>query len=97
MFGSRKILSEGSNLVDHFNSVLWRANDGLTLGAGLVTLNFKGIRTSIAKKPYIFVFFRGVRTPAPPPPMDPPMVLLGNAQIHQCNCTFPIREQLTSN
>ena len=31
---------------------------------------FKGIHTSIAKNPYIFVIFQGggVRTPAPPPP-----------------------------
>ena len=30
---------------------------------------FKGIRTSIAKKPYILVIFQGggVRTPCPPP------------------------------
>ena len=27
---------------------------------------FKGIQTSIAKKPYIFVIFQGVRTPCPP-------------------------------
>ena len=27
---------------------------------------FKGIQTSIAKKPYIFVILPGVRTPCPP-------------------------------
>ena len=26
---------------------------------------FQGIRTSIAKKPYIFVIFKGVQNPAP--------------------------------
>ena len=35
---------------------------------------FQGIRTSIAKKPYIFVIFqRGSGPPAPP--LDPPMLL----------------------
>ena len=29
---------------------------------------FQGIRTSIAKKTYIFVIFRGTGPPAPPPP-----------------------------
>ena len=40
-----------------------------TLNAGLVALRmFRGIRTSIAKRPYIFVIFHGgVWTPAPPP------------------------------
>ena len=33
----------------------WHGDDGLTLNAGLVAL---GIRTSIAKKPYIFVIFQ---------------------------------------
>ena len=32
---------------------------------------FQGIRTSIAKKPHIFVIFQGVRTPVPP--LDPHM------------------------
>ena len=32
----------------------WCADDGLTLNASLVALWFQGIRTCIAKKPYIF-------------------------------------------
>ena len=44
----------------------WRADDGPTLKAGLVACDFKGIQTSIAKKPYIFVIFQGgSRTPGP--------------------------------
>ena len=34
----------------------WRADVGLTSNAGLV---FQGIRSSITKKPYIFVVFQG--------------------------------------
>ena len=55
----------------------WRADNGPKLDAELVALwFFKGIRTSIAKKPYIFVIFRGggggggVRPLVPP--LDPP-------------------------
>ena len=45
----------------------WRANDGATLNAGLVALRFQGTRTSIAKKPFIFVIFQGGGgTPCPP-------------------------------
>ena len=34
-------------------------------------MNFQGIRTSIAKKPYSFVIFQGaVLTHSPPPPLD---------------------------
>ena len=33
---------------------------------------FQGIRTSIAKKPYIFVIFKGGPEPLSPP-LDPPM------------------------
>ena len=44
----------------------WRADDGPTLNAGLVAAIFQGIRTCIAREPYIFVIFRGVRTPSPP-------------------------------
>ena len=38
----------------------WRADDGTTLNAGLVALRifFKEIRTSITKKPYIFLFIQ---------------------------------------
>ena len=42
----------------------WWADDGPTLNAGFVI--FQWIRPSIAKKPYIFVFFRGVQTACPP-------------------------------
>ena len=47
----------------------WRADDGQTLNTGLVAVIFQGIRTSIAKKPYIIPvlwFFGGweVQTPA---------------------------------
>ena len=45
------------------------ADDGPTLNTGLVAMwfDFQGIRTSIARKPYIFVIFQGVfRTPCPP-------------------------------
>ena len=49
----------------------WRADDGPTLNAGLV---FQGLRTSLAKKPYIFVIFQRGPTPCPPPPLlDPRM------------------------
>ena len=35
---------------------------------------FKGIQTSIAKKPFIFVIFQGgPDTLSPPPPLDPHM------------------------
>ena len=38
----------------------WRADDGQSLNAGLGSfVIFQGIRTSIAKKPYIFVIFQG--------------------------------------
>ena len=46
------------------------ADDGPTLNAVLIAVIFQGIRTSIAKKPNIFVIFWGVRIP---PPLDPPM------------------------
>ena len=53
----------------------WRADDGLTLNAGLVTAIFQRIRTCIARNPYILVIFQGVgggsRPPAPPPPPPP--------------------------
>ena len=43
-------------------------NDGLTLYAGWVAVIFQGIRTSIAKEPYIFVIFQGDPNPLPSPP-----------------------------
>ena len=49
-----------------FSGVLLAADDGPTLNAGLVAVIFQGIRTCIARKPYIFVIFQGVRTPCPP-------------------------------
>ena len=52
----------------------WRADDGPTLNAGLVAAIFQGIRTSIARKPYIFVIFQGGGGFGPPvPPLDPHM------------------------
>ena len=44
----------------------WRADDGPTLNAGLVAAICKGIRTYIARKPYILVIFqRGSGPPVP--------------------------------
>ena len=37
---------------------------------------FQGIRTSIAKKPYVFVIFKGGPDPMPPPPLDPHLLSL---------------------
>ena len=62
----------------------WRAGDGTTLNNRLVDfVIFQGIRTSIAKKPNIFVIFqRGpdpLSTPTPPPhPLDPHMRFQSN-------------------
>ena len=56
----------------------WRADDDPTLKAGLVALLFLGILASIAKKPYIFMIFRGgggVKSPCPPS---------GSAHVRQC-------------
>ena len=44
----------------------WRADDGPTLNAGLVAAIFQGIRTCIARKPYIFVIFQGGPDPLAP-------------------------------
>ena len=53
----------------------WRADDGQTLNAGLVLFVFIQVtRTSIAKKPYMFVIFQGGGGPDPPPALDPPKV-----------------------
>ena len=44
----------------HLNGVRWRTDAGPTLNASLVSLLFfKGMGTSIAKKPYYFVIFQG--------------------------------------
>ena len=51
----------------------WRADDGPTLIGSFVI--FQGIRTSIAKKPYIFVIFQGGSGPPVPPPLDPHLKL----------------------
>ena len=50
----------------------WWLNIECWLGSFAV---LQGIRTSIAKKPYILWFFRGMGSgpPAPPPPLDPNM------------------------
>ena len=54
----------------------WRADDGPTLNAGLAAfVIFQGIRTSIAKKPYV-CYFSGGRDPLPPPPLDPHMQII---------------------
>ena len=50
----------GSLLVRQRNAFKWRADDGLTLNA-----IFQGIRTCIARKPYIFVICKGVGDPCP--------------------------------
>ena len=47
----------------------WWSNIEFRFGSFVI---FQGIRTSIAKEPYIFVIFRGVWTPFPPPPPPPP-------------------------
>ena len=57
----------------------WQADDGPTLNAGLVALWFKGIRTSIAKEPYVFCNFP-VGGP-PVPPLDPHMPCLFHLSI----------------
>ena len=45
-----------------------RNDNGPTLNAGLVAVVFQGIRTSIAKEPYIFVIFQGGGSGPPFPP-----------------------------
>ena len=57
------------------NVFRWRADDDPTLNAGLVVFSFSGLRTSIAKKPYIFMIFQGGS--------KPPVTLLW---IRQCIC-----------
>ena len=56
---------------------LWRAYDGPTLTCVLVAVIFQGIRTRIARKRYIFLFFRGGGGggPDPLPPLDTHMEL----------------------
>ena len=49
----------------HLMAFRWRAYDGPTSNNGLVI--FQGIRTSIAKNPYIFVIFQGGSLPPVPP------------------------------
>ena len=51
----------------------WRADDDPTFNAGLVALSFLGFRTSIAKKPFIFVIFQGGGRDPLSSPLDPPM------------------------
>ena len=51
---------------------LWRADDGPTLNAGLVTFwFFRGSWPVLLKNPIFLWFFRGVWTPCPPPPPPP--------------------------
>ena len=91
MRGSQKFCQRGSNsdvfLVDEGRGgikILLKAGQHgpssemplewrLTLNAGSV---FQGIRTSIAKKPCIFMFFQGVKVGSPDPlssPLNPRM------------------------
>ena len=50
----------------------WRANDGPTINAGLVALSFfRGSGSVLLRNPIFLWFFKGVRTPCPPPP--PPL------------------------
>ena len=57
---------------------------------------FKGIWTSIAKKPYVFVIFEGgggVRTPSPRP-LDPRMIIIKTDNVRHLkkgvNCMIHI-------
>ena len=43
----------------------WRANDDPSLNLTWKFCDFQGIRTSIAKKPFIFVIFQGDLDPLP--------------------------------
>ena len=49
----------------------WRTDDSPTLNAGSFVI-YQGIKTCIARKPFIFVIFEegGPDPPAPPPPLD---------------------------
>ena len=59
---------------------LWRADDGWPYIECWICsfVIFKGIRNSIAKKPYIFVIYQGGGGGPNPlsPPLDPPMLLV---------------------
>ena len=69
----QKVLSSGGRTLTTFFSVGQGREDQNTtksrplsaLNAGLV---FQGTRTSIAKKPYVFVIFQGGPDTLPPPP-----------------------------
>ena len=67
-----------------------RADDGPPLDADLVAAIFQGIRTNIARKPYIYVIFQGggggVRTPVPPldPHMGDAFTLIVCLMSHDC-------------
>ena len=63
-----------------FLAFRWRANDGLTLNAGLEAANFQVIRSCIASKPYIFViFFQGG-----PDPLSPLWIGTCSSTAHGC-------------
>ena len=83
MRGSRKFFHRGFPLFYLVNEWIQiqlksghhRHDGSPALNAGLVAMWFLGIRTSIAKKPYIFVIFQaggGISGP-PVPHMDPHM------------------------
>ena len=65
----QKVLSDGTTISNHLQLTSKRhlnANNGPKFNAGLVAfVIFQGIRTSIAKKPYIYVILGG-RNPFPP-------------------------------
>ena len=79
----QKVLPEGGRLWQRFFFCCFflvdegrdcRTNDGPTFNAGLVTLwFFQEIFTSIARKPYSFVIFRGGGSRPHVPPLNPPM------------------------
>ena len=66
----------------------WRADDDPTLNAGLVAVIFQGIRTSIAKEPYIFCNFLGGSGPPVPPS--------GSAHALYNTCTYTTGTSLTT-
>ena len=86
----------GPPVKPHYMAFLWHADDGPTLNAGLVAAIFQGIRTCIARKPYIFVKFSGGSGPPVPPSgsahgtsADPDE--MPNPGLH-CLSKYPLRD-----